>query len=242
MENEEELVGLDHCVLHLATYAKDPMNEKRDFPDMVFHKPVAASVICFREEEDDQFSVEAQNFLSKKVDGEENLVRQLVEYLDELSPTVLVTFFGHGFTLPVLYYRCFIHSIAAPVLFNPETGFYPKHAVNHLELTNILTNYGSLPAKKMSYYNQRLLGLRERSPEKVIELADSGKWGRIKGNLAVDTFCMGLLFLRHAVVTGLVLEDREDEVTGLLVDACSKSKAVRALADSVFEDAEEAES
>jgi DNA polymerase elongation subunit (family B) len=240
MTDVEEKAPLDHCVLHIATYAKDPLVPKQKYPDTVWHVPICASLVHFRED-DTGIAVNAQNFLIKDPAAETKLVKKLVAAFEDIDPLFLVTFFGHGFTLPVLYYRCFIHGIGAPILFDPEDGFYPRQSPRHLELTGVFTNHGSITARKMNDYAVRMLGLPSRpryEHDKVVALADEGKWGQIKGNLAVDVFSISLLFLRHAVVVGLVPEDQEDEVTASLISACGRSKAVRAFANEVFEDSD----
>ena len=218
---------LNHCALHLATVVDTPGGKDR-FGHPTDHEIVGISYIYLKGHAA-KLTISCGNTVIDPPDrGSEELLEEFVARYERGEVEHLVTLFGEGFTLPVLYYNCLRYGISMPSVFGSE-GMYPRHrGENNIELVSLLTNHRMVDVLKMEGYIAKLTSFPERTRPNMAELVNEKRYKTVRANLALDVLGMTMLWLRHEVVAGSLSRSEEQVILKKVIAASrKKSKAVR---------------
>ncbi|MDR1957869.1 MAG: 3'-5' exonuclease [Planctomycetaceae bacterium] len=132
------------------------------------------------------------------------------------QPT-LVTFNGRGFDVPLLELAAFRYGIAIPHWFNLRAKTYeqPRNRYNqnaHLDLCDILTNFGAARVSGGLNLMANLIGKpgkMDTQGSMVQDLYEQGELERINNYCRCDVLDTYFVFLRVAVLTGMISLEQE---------------------------------
>lgn len=156
---------------------------------------------------------------------EPKLISEFSSFVGAVKPTI-ITWNGRSFDIPVLLLRAFRHGIPFSWYFNDREYRYRYASSGHLDLMDILANYGA----------SRMLGFRQDVFAKSIGLP--GKYG-IDGSMVaeyyaagriaeIETYCMtdviqlAFIFLRYLHVKGDLDLHRYQAICDSLLAKCSE--------------------
>ena len=226
----EDTATFDHCAVHVATVVDTPKG-KGNFGHTIDHEIVAISYIYLKGSTK-KLGVSCGNLVinpEKEKDTEAILTEFAARY-EGAEVKKMITFWGDGFTLPVLYFNCLKLGISIPSIFGPQ-GIYPRHKENNIELMHLLTNYRALDASriKMEDYFAKLTPFPNRVRSDVAAMLTAKNYGALRTGLALDVLSMVVFYLRHLVVTGkLTLEEEQRLLKRVFAASSKRSKKVKA--------------
>lgn len=119
--------------------------------------------------------------------------------------SVLVTFNGRGFDLPVLELAAFRFGISARGHFDDQFGRRYRFGAAHLDLNEWLSNHGACPIAGGLDLLSKLLGKPGKmtvSGKNIVDMARAGKIREINDYCMFDTLDTYFVFLRTRVMTG----------------------------------------
>ncbi|HEY0193165.1 MAG TPA: ribonuclease H-like domain-containing protein [Kofleriaceae bacterium] len=162
--------------------------------------------------------------------------RQLIEELSRFvgdARTVLVTYNGRSFDLPVLVLRSLCHAVALPWYYrDPDTRSRYREA-GHLDLCDWLTDHGAIRAGKLDTFT-RLIGLPGKTGmdgSQVEGLYQAGQLASIQQYCLTDVAQTALLFLRFRLLQGKLPRETYRERAAGLLDALAADGRVTAMLD-----------
>ena len=218
----------NHCAVHLAT-VRDTPKGKEKYGHPIEHEIVGISYIYLKGSSS-KLSVSCGNLVinpEKEKDSEAILAEFAARY-EGAHPDRMITFWGDGFTLPVLYFNCLRYGLSLPSVFGPE-GIYPRHFDGCIDLTTLLTNHKAIDPIKMEDYVAKLTAFPNRTRFDVVAMVNTKNYKGVRSNLALDVLSMMVLYIRHQVVAGVLNEEEEQVFLKKLFAASSKrSKKVKA--------------
>ncbi|KKL49608.1 hypothetical protein LCGC14_2313820 [marine sediment metagenome] len=175
--------------------------EKRgdnDFPPPIFHEVVCAGWA----ELDDGFKLQGMGVLGLNEITEKEALRELVSKIDQ--DTLVVTFAGRRFDMPVITYRCLKYGV--PTVWDKSGDFRNRYRfAGHFDLQDHLMHNGASDRLKLDHASA-LLGLPGKMDTLGVEvhaLVARNRW------LALGTYCTTdvvqtmVLFVRYAHLMGL---------------------------------------
>ena len=132
------------------------------------------------------------------------------------QPT-LVTFNGRGFDIPLLELAAYRYGIAVPAWFALKTKSYdqPRNRYNtesHFDLCDVLTNFGATRLAGGLNLAANLIGKPGKMDVQgcmVQDLYEQGELERINNYCRCDVLDTYFVFLRTAVLTGLISLEQE---------------------------------
>jgi len=230
--SEDTATTFNHCAVHLATAVDTPKGKER-FGHPIDHEIVGISYIYLNGSAK-KLSVRCGNLTinpEKEKDSEDILAEFAARY-EGVQPNYMITFWGDGFTLPVLYYNCLRYGVPMPSVFG-SSGIYPRTVDerNNIELISLLTNRKAVDAtkNKMEDYFSKLTTLPGRVRPDVAAMVNAKDYKGIKGALALDILSMVVFYLHHEVVAGTITVEEEQSLLRRVFSAASKkSKKVKA--------------
>jgi predicted PolB exonuclease-like 3'-5' exonuclease len=149
---------------------------------------------------------------------EKRLLEELSRFIGD-AHTVLVTYNGRSFDLPVLVMRSLCHAVALPWYYR-DPGTRARYAEGrHLDLCDWLADHGATRAAKLDAIT-RLIGLPGKTGvdgSQVEGMYKAGQLASIQHYCLTDVAQTALLFLRFRLLQGrLTPELYRERVTELL--------------------------
>lgn len=226
----EDTATFDHCAVHLATAVETPKG-KGNYGHTIDHDIVAISYIYLKGSTK-KLNVSCGNLVinPQKEKDVETILTEFAARYEGAEVKKMITFWGDGFTLPVLYFNCLKLGVSIPSIFGPS-GIYPRHKEGNIELMHLLTNYKALDASrvKMEDYFAKLTPFPNRTRSDVAAMLNVKNYGGIRTGLALDVLSMVMFYLRHLVVTGtLDLEEEQRLLRKVFTVSGKKNKKVGA--------------
>jgi hypothetical protein len=135
--------------------------------------------------------------------------------------SVLVTYNGRSFDLPVIVMRSLCHAIALPWYYRDRDVRYRYSAEGHLDLCDWLAEHGAARAGKLDAI-ARLIGLPGKlgvDGSQVEGLYRAGQLASIQSYCLADVAQTALLFLRFRLLQGQIAPETYRERTAALLDA-----------------------
>jgi predicted PolB exonuclease-like 3'-5' exonuclease len=191
-----------------ARYAKPAQSPAEAFVKSVMQKIVAVGVLGM--DEGGAETLTSRAFVRPDYDE-----REALEELDDMitADTVIVTFNGHGFDLPVLRYRAMALEVRMPNLLSGSAPFaqtrgrqrnyFHRFGVDHIDLMDRLSNYGAATRPALDEA-LAIIGLRAKDGVHggdVEQLARDGDWSRIAEYVKRDVEMTAELFREWRHVT-----------------------------------------
>jgi len=132
----------------------------------------------------------------------------------------LVTFNGRGFDIPLLELAAFRYGLSIPAWFALKTRAYeqPRNRYNtdsHFDLCDILTNFGATRLTGGLNLAANLIGKPGKMDvqgKMVQDLYNQGELERINNYCRCDVLDTYFVFLRTAVLTGMITIDQEQSL------------------------------
>ena len=178
-----------------------------DFQPPIFHEVVCASYALL----DDKFKVEKVGLLESRGD-EESLLRELVSLID--SETLVITWSGRRFDMPVITYRCMKYGIQTP--WDKESDFRNRFRVSgHFDVQDHMMHHGASDKIKLDHA-AALIGLPGKLDTvgaDVPNLVARNRHDEVGVYCITDVIQTLVVFLRYSYVMGLA---SADEVNGSL--------------------------
>lgn len=195
------MIALDHLVLDIETVQNPDVDasmieRQKDYP-ATCHCVIAVS--CLR-----ITATEVSALKSIDGDEEEDLLRNVMKALHSkaLRSTVLTTWGGRYFDVPVMQWRCMHHGIVAPRLHT----FMGKrfNTAPHIDLSDHMAYFGATRKPKMMHAAQALgmPGKTALDGSKVEQAFDDGRLDEIELYCCMDVLQTAIIFLRWLHVRG----------------------------------------
>lgn len=151
---------------------------------------------------------------------EKEIVQQFFKGLEKYEPE-LVSWNGKRFDLPVLHYRCLLHSVPAPSYWevgDNKTNFrynnyFNRYHWRHLDLMDVLAGYDSYavaPLDKIA----KLIGAPGKSAidgSQVWDYYQQGKYEDVVNYCEADVVNTYLVYLRFQLMRGKVTPEQHDK-------------------------------
>lgn len=201
-------ITLDHTAFHIATITPnwEPYNEdEKKFPPAIYHVPVGVSVLDLTRKKGKVQAV-VRTKVIKDLSQERSLVKGALQQLPGRQKNLL-SFGGTSFCGPVLLYRSMHHSLA-----EVHDTLLSHDRAKHIDLKEVLGNYGSLYAASLSEFAQ-LIRLPKRPYLKIDEAFKDSAYDAIRGRLEIDVMIIGLLWFSGLRAYGTISYEE-------LVEAC----------------------
>lgn len=182
-----------------------------DFRDPLFHEVVAAGYALL----DGEFKVQSLGVLGIGQQSEKDLLVSLVDMID--ADTMVVTWAGRRFDMPVITYRCLKYGIPTP--WDREASFRNRFRFEgHFDLQDHLMHHGASDVLRLDQV-AALVGLPGKMDTHGVDVPNLIARNRF---LEVGTYCVTdviqtfVLFLRYALLLGLASKDEvNDALTSL---------------------------
>lgn len=158
------------------------------------------------------------------------LVRQFWSGLEKLiadHPPTLVTFNGRSFDLPLLELAAFRYGVSAPQYFGPERRIRNRFSEGHLDLCELLSNFGAVRLTGGLDLFSHMLGKPGKfhlTGEEVYARYRAGQLAEINDYCAYDVLDTYFVFLRSRVLVGQITLEQEQRLvrqTRALLEAWS---------------------
>jgi len=149
--------------------------------------------------------------------------------------SVLVTYNGRSFDLPVIVMRSLCHAISLPWYYRDRDIRYRYSADGHLDLCDWLADHGATRAGKLDAV-ARLIGLPGKGGvdgSQVEGLYHAGQLASIQKYCLADVAQTALLFLRFRLLQGHLAAETYRERTSALVDALAADGRIAEVLDKL---------
>jgi predicted PolB exonuclease-like 3'-5' exonuclease len=146
------------------------------------------------------------------------LVRQFWTGLEKIfseQQPILVTFNGRSFDLPLLELAAFRYGVAAPQYFHPERRIRNRYGEGHLDLYELLSNFGAVRLTGGLDLFSHMLGKPGKfhlSGEQVYSYYRAGRLAEINDYCAYDVLDTYFVFLRTRVLVGHITLEQEGQL------------------------------
>jgi 3'-5' exonuclease len=184
---------------------REALGEK--FPKHIFHKVCAiAALVAERTPEGLEVRSLGAPHIGERTEAE--LLQGFVNRIDDLRPH-LISFNGASFDLPVVRYRCLVHSISAPGL--DRRNYFHRYGESHTDLCDLLSCFSS--QGKLSL-DALCCALAFPSPKadgmdgsKVAEYIGSGRIAEVAAYAEGDVIATYRVWLRYQLFCGRLTRD-----------------------------------
>ena len=176
---------------------------KKKKGDYDFQPPIFHEVVCAGWAElDNEFVLQDMGVLGLNEISEKEALRELVSRIDK--DTLVVTWAGRRFDMPVVTYRCLKHGI--PTVWDKAGDFRNRYRfAGHFDLQDHLMHNGASDKLKLDQVSA-LLGLPGKMDTlgaEVHSLVAHNRWMALGTYCTTDVVQTMVLFLRYAYLMGL---------------------------------------
>jgi len=190
---------------------------KRDFQPTIFHEMLCAGWMRLSNE----FKVEAAGILGLNEMSEKEALSDLVKMIDK--DTLVVTWSGRRFDLPVVSYRCMKYGVTTT--WDKDGDFRNRFRTSgHFDLQDHMMHHGAAERLKLDHA-AALIGLpgkMETSGSDVSSMAAKNRWGDIGSYCMTDVVQTMVLFIRYSYLIGLASRDEVNESLNSLEEYLSR--------------------
>ncbi len=184
---------------------------KSDFINPSFHLPVS---VCFGLV-DSEFRLQRIKKLDNGLYRPYHITKEFWDILESYPAYKLVDFNGRGFDLPVMEINAFRFGIGTKNHFTEKFGRRYRFGDSHIDLFELLGNYGSLRIKGGLNLFSKMLGKPGKMDLKgsmVEDLFAENRLEEINDYCICDVLDTYFVFLRSRVLAGYLTIDREQEI------------------------------
>lgn len=203
---------VDKSLLNRAFYAGDGIDDQEayrrflegsrsDFAPVSLHVPISIAV----GDVDESYLLRSVESLALVDYSEEKLVREFWSRVERFKGC-LVTFNGRHFDLPVLELAALRYGVAVPNYFaEPNSPRYRYAEARHLDLYELLTNYGAVRLRGGLDLLLKMIGMPGKGAidgARVQELYEAGRMDEIHRYCRSDVIQTYFLLLRVELMRG----------------------------------------
>jgi hypothetical protein len=229
-----EAISPDEAVERFRREMLERSGGRSDFIPASYHHPVAVSVMRVN----DRFVPTAIKCLDAPKFRPREIIADWWRGLG-MHQSVLVSFNGRVFDLPVLELGAFRYGISARGHFTERFGRRWRYATNHIDLLEWLSNHGAAPVAGGLNLLSKLLGKPGKIGVRGADVLDLHRAGQVR---EINDYCMTdvldtyFVFLRTRVMTGeLTLETEQacvEEARGWIEKQSKQQPALRSYLDN----------
>lgn len=206
-----------------------PLPEPKAGEEQAFARPpywqiVTIGVAAIGQEGIDKISV-------VKGETEAELLKNFYSVMSKTS--LLVSYNGRGYDLPVINFRCLKYGIPMTKYHQDKDIRYRYSPLGHLDLADYLADYGACWPVKLDVLT-KLIGLPGKlgvDGSQVAALYAEGKLAEIQGYCMQDVAQTAGLYLRWCLVTGRCQVDEHNRAMLSLLAACEADPRIKEVAD-----------
>ncbi len=200
----------------LCEYQAELLEKKgSEFVPYAYHVPVSIAIAKVGED----FSL--IDLIVLKIDqlGQKKMCESFWKGWKAYNYPQFVTFNGRGFDIPLMELTAFRHGLDLREWFNTKVPSYQqprnRYANSHLDLYDFLTNYGATQIVGGLNLISKMLrksGKIGTKGDMVQELLENGQLDEIHSYCRCDVLDTYFVFLRSAVLRGLITSEYESEL------------------------------
>jgi len=174
----------------------DTRNSEFKLP--VFHQPVCLSYVVL----DNEFSVQDFNIIGLDREKEKDILIKFGRLIDD--ETILVTWGGRRFDLPVILYRSMYYGIPCQWYFKRDFG-HRYDLTGHIDLKDHMSLFGATETMKLDHIaaSLGLPGKMDVDGSEVEKLWAKNRYSDIGSYCVSDVVQTMVIFLRWSVLRGL---------------------------------------